>query len=54
MAEGRFVGYQRLITGRINLEDVVEGGFEELISHKDKHIKILVSPKEINSGTVNV
>jgi (R,R)-butanediol dehydrogenase/meso-butanediol dehydrogenase/diacetyl reductase len=34
-----------LITSRIKLDDIVEQGFEELIGKKDKHIKILVSPR---------
>ncbi|ODV95240.1 hypothetical protein PACTADRAFT_49988 [Pachysolen tannophilus NRRL Y-2460] len=33
-----------LITGRIGLENAVQEGFLELINHKDKHIKVLVSP----------
>lgn len=44
MAQGKFIGYERLITGRIGLEDIVDQGFSELINNKDKHIKILVSP----------
>lgn len=35
-----------LITSVIHLEDGVEKGFNELITNKDKHIKILFSPKE--------
>ncbi|KAK6464928.1 polyol dehydrogenase [Scheffersomyces coipomensis] len=35
-----------LITSKIHLEDGVEKGFLELIHHKEKHIKILFSPKE--------
>ena len=33
-----------MITARISLEDVVDGGFEELIRNKDNHIKIIVHP----------
>lgn len=44
MAEGRFTGYEKLVTGRIKVEEVVEKGFKELINNKDQHIKILVSP----------
>lgn len=33
---------QIFVTGRIDLEDTVERGIKELISMKDKHIKILV------------
>jgi hypothetical protein len=42
---GKIAGYEKLITGRINMDDIVEKGFDELINHKDKHIKILVSPR---------
>lgn len=45
MGEGKFVGYEKLVTGRIGLEQIVQQGFEELINHKDEHIKILVSTK---------
>lgn len=34
-----------MVTARIGLEDVVKGGFEELINNKDNHVKILVTPK---------
>ena len=43
MAEGKFDG-EPLITGKINLDDLVAGGFEPLIKHKDENVKILVSP----------
>ena len=35
---------KELITGKFSLKDGVEKGFKELIEHKDKHIKILVTP----------
>ena len=34
-----------LITAKIKLDDIVERGLKELIHHKEKHIKILVSPQ---------
>lgn len=34
-----------MVTKRIALEDLISSGLEELINHKDDHIKILVSPK---------
>lgn len=34
-----------MITGKIKLDDIIKGGFEELINNKEKHIKILVSPE---------
>jgi (R,R)-butanediol dehydrogenase/meso-butanediol dehydrogenase/diacetyl reductase len=43
MAEGKFNG-EPLITGKISLDDLVAGGFEPLIKHKDENVKILVSP----------
>lgn len=33
-----------LITAKVGLENGVKDGFLELINHKDKHIKILISP----------
>lgn len=35
-----------MITGRIELEDIVKNGFLELINNKDDNIKIIVSPGE--------
>ncbi len=37
-----------LITGIVSVEDGIEKGFNELINHKEKHIKILVSPRYAN------
>lgn len=34
------------MTSRIGVDDVVEKGFKELVNNKDKHIKILVSPRK--------
>ena len=45
LAEGKIVGYEKLVTGRIRLEDIVEKGFIELVHNKDEHIKILVSTR---------
>jgi hypothetical protein len=42
---GAFHGYEGMVTKRIVVDDVVKGGFKELIEHKDDHIKILVTPK---------
>lgn len=36
-----------LITGKANIKDGVAKGFEELINHKDKNIKILLTPNEL-------
>ena len=35
-----------IITERIPLSNVVRGGFEELVDHKDRHVKILVNSSE--------
>lgn len=32
--------------GDIRLDDVVAGGFDELVAHKDRHVKILVRSPE--------
>jgi threonine dehydrogenase-like Zn-dependent dehydrogenase len=45
---GKFSGVSQMVTSRIALEDVVEKGFEELVSNKDRHIKILVMPRHAN------
>lgn len=34
-----------LITSKVHLSNGVEQGFDELINHKEKHVKILFSPK---------
>jgi (R,R)-butanediol dehydrogenase/meso-butanediol dehydrogenase/diacetyl reductase len=31
-----------IITSRIDLAEFVTGGFDELVAHKDRHVKILV------------
>jgi (R,R)-butanediol dehydrogenase/meso-butanediol dehydrogenase/diacetyl reductase len=41
------VDAEQLITGRIGLADLVDGGFRELIDNKEENVKILVSPKEL-------
>ncbi|MCF7548793.1 2,3-butanediol dehydrogenase [Pseudonocardia sp. WMMC193] len=37
----------QFISGRIGLDDLVTGGFRELIDNKEENVKILVSPKEV-------
>lgn len=44
MTDERFKG-NALITGRIGLDDIIERGFRPLLAEKDKHVKILVSPR---------
>lgn len=43
MAEGKFNG-EPLITRKISLDEIVTGGFDPLIKHKNENVKILVSP----------
>ena len=45
MTSGRLAGYEQMVTGRIDLADIVAKGFEELIHNKDRHVKILVKPR---------
>jgi (R,R)-butanediol dehydrogenase/meso-butanediol dehydrogenase/diacetyl reductase len=46
LRDGR-VDAAQFVTGRIGLEDIVSGGFRELIDNKEENVKILVSPKEV-------
>ncbi len=39
-----------MITGRIALADVVEGGFSQLIDNREQHVKILVRPRDAASS----
>ncbi|RDW79973.1 threonine dehydrogenase [Coleophoma cylindrospora] len=48
---GAFQSIEQLVTSRILLKDVVEKGFEQLLSNTDDHIKILVSPKRQHSSS---
>lgn len=50
MEDGKIEGYEKLVTGRITMNDIVEEGFNELINNKDKHIKILVNPRRQNTS----
>ncbi|KAK4505518.1 hypothetical protein PRZ48_003481 [Zasmidium cellare] len=45
IVDGKLTGFEKMVTGRIKIDDIVSQGFNELINHKDQHIKILVSPK---------
>ncbi len=44
LQEGK-VAAEQFITGRIGLDDLVSGGFRELIDNKEENVKILVSPR---------
>lgn len=41
------VDAEQFITGRIRLDDLVAGGFRQLIDNKEENVKILVSPTEM-------
>jgi len=44
IADGR-LDITPLVTGRIELEDIVEKGFLELVNNKEHNVKIIVSPQ---------
>ena len=44
LADGRMIA-EPMITARIGIKDIIEGGFKELLRNREQHIKILVSPK---------
>ncbi len=44
IADGR-LDITPLVTGRIELEKIVEKGFEELVHNKEHNVKIIVSPR---------
>lgn len=46
----KFKGVEKMVTSRISLEDIAVKGFDELVSNKDEHIKVLVTPKKENLG----
>lgn len=37
-----------MVTARVLLDDVVDQAFEELLTNKDGHLKIMVTPKSAN------
>ncbi|MBC7632859.1 MAG: 2,3-butanediol dehydrogenase, partial [Flavobacterium sp.] len=43
VASGKVDPHQ-FITGRIELDDIVKNGFDELINNKEENVKILVKP----------
>jgi (R,R)-butanediol dehydrogenase/meso-butanediol dehydrogenase/diacetyl reductase len=43
VSDGR-INLEPLITGKVNINDIVEKGFEELVNRKEENIKILVKP----------
>ncbi len=43
IADGR-LDVEPLITGKIQLKDILENGFEELVNNKEENVKIIVTP----------
>jgi (R,R)-butanediol dehydrogenase / meso-butanediol dehydrogenase / diacetyl reductase len=46
MLQDGSIATEGIITERVGLSDVVDGGFRELVAHKDRHVKILVRSSE--------
>ncbi|POZ99374.1 butanediol dehydrogenase, partial [Pseudomonas sp. MWU12-2312b] len=46
IADGR-LDITPLVTGRIQLEQIVGQGFEELVNNKEHNVKIIVSPGRV-------
>lgn len=42
---GKFAGAEKMITARIALDDIATKGFDELVTKKDDHVKIVVTPR---------
>ncbi|NLX69753.1 MAG: alcohol dehydrogenase catalytic domain-containing protein [Clostridiales bacterium] len=42
MSQGKYPYIHKMITGVVDLENIVEGGFEEMNGHPNDHIKMLV------------
>ncbi len=40
---GKFEGVENMITSRIYIDDISSKGFEELVTNKNQHIKIMVT-----------
>jgi len=38
-----------MVTSRIHIDDIVKQGFDELVQHKDDHIKIMICSKKLES-----
>lgn len=44
IATGRIMNPENMITSRIPLDQAVTKGFEQLLTSRDKHVKILINP----------
>lgn len=40
---GDFKGVENMVTSRIYIDDISSKGFEELVTNKDQHVKIMVT-----------
>jgi hypothetical protein len=43
---GKFKGIEKMVTSRIFIDDITTKGFEELVTNKDQHIKIMVTTQK--------
>lgn len=43
---GKFKGIEKMVTSRIYIDDITTKGFEELVTNKDQHIKIMVTTQK--------
>jgi hypothetical protein len=43
---GKFKGIEKMVTSRIYIDDITTKGFEELVTNKDQHIKIMVTTRK--------
>lgn len=42
---GKYAGCGSMITARLDLNDLVEKGFKELLNNMDQHCKIVATPR---------
>ena len=45
LAESGKIDLSAFITARIGLDELITGGFDELIDNNEKHVKIIVDPR---------
>lgn len=50
LTKGRIYNPGRLITAKIDMEDVVMKRFEALLNNKSENIKILIGPTRMNAS----
>lgn len=44
--KGRFKNLDTMVTSKIYIDDIVSKGFDELVTNRDQHVKILVTPSQ--------